>query len=112
MPPKPQSPLLCSEDLATPAFHWLGLRKILWIDLTGEEREWEAAYRKTRKGNLDGVTVICRIVHDQPDLDEVVLVSQFRPALGVLVMKAPAGLMDDNESAQEAASLRGNWNSS
>lgn len=85
MPPKPQSSSLSSQDLATPAFQWLGLRKILWRDPTGEEREWEASYRKSRKGNLDGVTAICRIVHDQPDLDEVVLVSQFRPALGVLV---------------------------
>lgn len=51
----------------------------------GEEREWEAAYRKSRKGDLDGVTALCRIIHDQPHLDELVLVSQFRPALGVEV---------------------------
>ncbi len=33
---------------------WVGLKAIKWVDPSGKERTWEAADRKTRKGEVDG----------------------------------------------------------
>ncbi|KAK7149998.1 hypothetical protein R3I94_009346 [Phoxinus phoxinus] len=85
---------------------WVKLEKTTYVDPSGSTRTWETAKRTTRVANsaADGVGIIAllkRTLHK----DCVVMVKQFRPPLGCNVLEFPAGLIDENESA-EAAALR------
>ncbi|KAG5186687.1 NUDIX hydrolase domain-like protein, partial [Tribonema minus] len=62
-------------------------------------REWEAAFRTTRKPGapLDAVYIVAERA------EELVVVSQFRPATGMHVIEFPAGLVDAGEDPAAAA---------
>uniref|UniRef100_A0A8C9T4C2 ADP-sugar pyrophosphatase n=1 Tax=Scleropages formosus TaxID=113540 RepID=A0A8C9T4C2_SCLFO len=85
---------------------WVRLEKTTYVDAAGTTRIWETAKRTTRRSTTtaDGVGIIAvlkRTLHK----DCMVLVKQFRPPLGCHTLEFPAGLIDDNETA-EAAALR------
>eukprot|EP00033_Pygsuia_biforma_P004157 GCRY01004561.1.p1 GENE.GCRY01004561.1~~GCRY01004561.1.p1 ORF type:complete len:209 (+),score=44.53 GCRY01004561.1:110-736(+) len=88
------------------------LRQVLiqYRDHNGEKREWESCERMTRKGDIDGVDIIATGFvpqaaeeADQKKEKQVILVHQFRPPVGAVVIEFPAGLIDEGESAAEAA---------
>lgn len=79
---------------------WLGLRRIQYLDPTGKERSWDCAVRKTRKGDVDAVAVLT-IVHRPGAEPHVLLVSQFRPPVGKVIVELPAGLIDAGEETDE-----------
>ncbi|KAJ8384334.1 hypothetical protein AAFF_G00205870 [Aldrovandia affinis] len=85
---------------------WLKLEKTTYVDPSGNTRTWETVKRTTRQANAiaDGVGIFAllkRTLHK----DCVVMVKQFRPPMGCYTLEFPAGLIDENESA-EAAALR------
>ncbi|PWY99167.1 hypothetical protein BCV70DRAFT_201375 [Testicularia cyperi] len=79
---------------------WVGLRAIEWIDPTGKERKWESADRKTRKGDVDAVAIMC-MIHRPSSEPHLLLISQFRPPVGKSCIEMPAGLIDQGEEGTE-----------
>ncbi|XP_069048624.1 ADP-sugar pyrophosphatase isoform X2 [Lepisosteus oculatus] len=84
---------------------WVKFEKTTYVDPSGNVRIWETVKRTTKKNSsADGVgifAVLKRTLH----YDCVVMVKQFRPPMGCYCLEFPAGLIDENESA-EAAALR------
>lgn len=66
------------------------------------QRVWEACQRTTRKGTVDGVAVLAE-VHRTNHPVSIILISQFRPPLGRQCLEVPAGLVDANETPEQAA---------
>lgn len=81
----------------TAAGRFLELRLLEYRDANGDNRHWECA---SRTGGCPGAVGI--IVHIIPD-DQLVLVRQFRPPLNAMSLEFPAGLVDADESVQQAA---------
>ncbi|MBN3316294.1 NUDT5 pyrophosphatase, partial [Atractosteus spatula] len=85
---------------------WVKFEKTTYVDPSGNVRIWETVKRTTKQKNssADGVgifAILKRTLH----YDCVVMVKQFRPPMGCYCLEFPAGLIDENESA-EAAALR------
>lgn len=76
--------------------HWLELIKTHWKLEDGSIYHWEGV---RRVGNRGCVMIIPRLKHS----GNFILVEQFRPALGSKTLEFPAGLIDEGESAQQAA---------
>eukprot|EP00741_Cyanophora_paradoxa_P018641 tig00021072_g17991.t1 len=92
-----------SKEVATDGGRWIKMMKIKWVDRKGRLRSWESCERTTRRGDVDGVGIVAIIREADPKDDKVILVSQYRPALGRLCIEVPAGLIDANETAADAA---------
>ncbi|XP_057180418.1 ADP-sugar pyrophosphatase [Triplophysa rosa] len=104
-PKKTTEPHVVKEEVLASG-KWVKLEKTTYVDPSGSTRIWETAKRTTRVAGTaaDGVGIIAllkRTLHK----DCVVMVKQFRPPMGCYTLEFPAGLIDENESA-EAAALR------
>ena len=86
-----------SETLFSGRF--LACRKIYYTDARGISRHWEAVDRTGSSGEAHAVFAVAKIMPD----DEIILVRQFRPPAGKLMVEFPAGLIDPGESAAETA---------
>ena len=75
---------------------FLALRRKSFIDDRGVARTWESADRVNSRG---AVLIAACIVPD----DEIVLVRQFRPPTGKVVVELPAGLIDPGETPASTA---------
>lgn len=65
---------------------------------------WDCCERTTRRGLYDGVEIIARVVYEGSQReDEVILVIQYRPPIRSYCVEFPAGLIDDNETPEQAA---------
>lgn len=88
-------------DIASGRF--IALRKLEYVDRHGNSRTWESADRVNgtpRRSTLpSAVLIIARIVPD----DELILVRQFRPPAGKLMIEFPAGLVDPGEDIETTA---------
>lgn len=96
-------PHVIKEELVASG-NWVKLEKTTYVDPSGSTRSWETVKRTTRVANTaaDGVGIIAllkRTLHK----DCVVMVKQFRPPMGCNTLEFPAGLIDENESAETAA---------
>ncbi|KAJ8068948.1 hypothetical protein OCU04_002629 [Sclerotinia nivalis] len=78
---------------------WTKLILSTYRDPRGKVRDWEHAERATRpkSSEVDGVGIVAIIQK------ETVLQKQYRPPLDKVVIEVPAGLVDDGETAEEAA---------
>ncbi|GBG29347.1 ADP-sugar pyrophosphatase [Hondaea fermentalgiana] len=94
--------LLKTEPVQPEGFKWVQLAKLTYEDAEGKERQWEMSMRSTRKGDVDGVAVVCRLLK-KGEKPKTVLVSQFRPPANAYVLEVPAGLVDEGETAEQAA---------
>lgn len=83
-----------SRDLGHGKF--LYLRELEYLDHRGMARKWESC---DRTGTGAGCFIFARIVPD----NEVLLIRQFRPPVGKLVLEFPAGLIDPGETPEETA---------
>ncbi|KDN53289.1 hypothetical protein K437DRAFT_219312 [Tilletiaria anomala UBC 951] len=90
------------EPVSDDQTKWVGLQAIKWIDPAGKERTWEAADRKTRKGEVDAVA-ICTIIERPSSEPHILLVSQYRPPVDGWVVEMPAGLVDQGEEGKEGS---------
>lgn len=77
---------------------FLTLGKLFYRDQRGVRRTWEAVDRRGT-GSRGAVFILARI---EPD-DEILLVRQFRPPAGRLMLEFPAGLIDPGEDPETAA---------
>lgn len=87
-----RSELLCSGK-------FLAYKKIYYTDAKGVARHWEAVDRTGSTGEAHAVFIVAKIVPD----NEIILVRQFRPPAGKLMVEFPAGLIDPGESAETTA---------
>jgi 8-oxo-dGTP pyrophosphatase MutT (NUDIX family) len=89
------------HDMASGRF--IALRKLEYVDRRGVLRSWESADRVNgtpRSSNRpSAVLIIARIVPD----NELLLVRQFRPPAGKLMVEFPAGLIDPGEDIETTA---------
>lgn len=104
MSTKTQEPKITSiTDLNSSEARWVGLKKVEFIDQTGTSRTWEIAARTTTaKSGVDAVTIGNILIHPSKP-PSTMLVIQYRPPLDKYTVEWPAGLVDEGESAEEAA---------
>jgi ADP-ribose pyrophosphatase len=77
--------------------------RIEYQEIDGKVRRWEAAQRTTRPSTsaVDAVHIIAKL--QKPSGPEILLQKQFRPPLNKVCIEFPAGLVDKNETPEEAA---------
>ncbi|KAK1756382.1 NUDIX hydrolase domain-like protein [Echria macrotheca] len=104
-PLKTQEPVITRiSDLPNSEAKWVALKKIEFVDQVGKARTWEVAVRKTRavKAGVDAVAIGNVLLHpDRPPSTMIVI--QYRPPLDAYTVEWPAGLIDADETAEEAA---------
>ncbi|XP_054844255.1 ADP-sugar pyrophosphatase isoform X1 [Eublepharis macularius] len=101
-PKSPQESILKEETIT--ARKWVKLEQTTYVDPTGKTRVWESVKRTTRREGVsaDGVAII-PVLQRTLHYDCMVLVKQFRPPMGRYCLEFPAGLIDENESPEDAA---------
>ncbi|KAL2173968.1 NUDIX hydrolase domain-like protein [Thermothelomyces heterothallicus CBS 202.75] len=106
MTKKIQEPTITSvTDLPTDEAKWIALQKISYVDQTGTARTWEAASRKTRaksSGGVDAVAIGNVLLYPSRP-PATLLVVQYRPPLDAYTVEWPAGLVDEEETPEQAA---------
>ncbi len=75
---------------------FLELKELQYEDAAGALRKWESCDRV----NSFSAAFICAVVVPG---DELVLIRQFRPPAGKLVLEFPAGLIDPGETPEQTA---------
>ncbi|KAI0057467.1 hypothetical protein BV25DRAFT_1920171 [Artomyces pyxidatus] len=97
--------ILSLEDLDTADAKWVSLKKIHWQDQEGKKRVWEAAQRRTRGASGIDAVAILALIHSKTKAFPVstIIVEQFRPPVDKFVVELPAGLIDANETPEQAA---------
>ena len=102
--PQTQTPKIVSvSDLPIDRAKWVSLKKVEFLDQTGTPRTWEIAVRKTTsKSGVDAVAMGNIFVHPSKP-SSTLLVIQYRPPVGKYTVEWPAGLIDGDETAEEAA---------
>jgi len=103
---KPQhTPTITSiTDLPTADAKWITLQRIAYTDQAGTARTWEAASRKTRARSAGLAAVAMGKVLLHPSRPPAtLLVIQYRPPLDAFTVEWPAGLIDEGETAEQAA---------
>lgn len=108
--PKTQEPVITSiTDLPVEEARWVTLQKINYIDQTGKPRTWEVASRKTRsaKAGVDAVAMGNILLSPSnakfPRPPSTMIIIQYRPPLDAYTVEWPAGLIDADETPEEAA---------
>jgi ADP-ribose pyrophosphatase len=97
--------VISTTEMSAAEARWVTLKKIKYLDQEGTERSWEFAERTTRKSSgIDGVAVLA-ILRSKTDAFPVstVVIEQYRPPVGNFIIELPAGLIDEGETAEQAA---------
>ncbi|KAG5821589.1 hypothetical protein H9Q71_000120 [Fusarium xylarioides] len=104
MSQKTQEPVVTkTSDLPLDEAKWITLKKIEYVDQVGKARTWEVATRKTRgKSGVDAVAMGNILLHPSKPASTL-LVIQYRPPLNAYTIEWPAGLIDAEETVEEAA---------
>ena len=82
---------------------WTQLNKIEWTDQTGRERVWECASRKTRGSKGVDAVAIAPILRHPNKPPSTIIIIQYRPPVQSYCVEYPAGLIDADETPEEAA---------
>ncbi|KAI1635978.1 NUDIX hydrolase domain-like protein [Biscogniauxia mediterranea] len=95
--------VLSEEPLANTEAVWTKLVKLNYSDCKGQTRTWESAERTTRpkSSGIDGVGIVAILEH--PEGPRIVLQKQYRAPIDKVCIEVPAGLIDEGETAEEAA---------
>lgn len=101
---KTQEPIITKiSDLPIEEAKWITLKKIDYVDQVGKSRTWEVAERKTRgKAGVDAVAMGNILLHPSKPASTMIVI-QYRPPLDAFTVEWPAGLVDAEETAEEAA---------
>ena len=83
---------------------WIRTGLITYNDSSGGERKYETVERTTRKGELDGVDVLAFLTSNRLIMKgrHLILVLTYRPPVDRICIEFPAGLAEENETAEEA----------
>jgi ADP-ribose pyrophosphatase len=104
MPPPTALKVTSLVDLPSSDAKWIKLQKASYTDAKGVPRDWELASRKTTSSSgIDAVAMGNIIYHASNKPPTTILVIQFRPPVNALTVEWPAGLIDANETPEEAA---------
>ncbi len=76
--------------------NWLNILQATFLDKYNNKRKWEFV---ERKGKRKVVTMICR----SPSSGKILLIKQPRIPIDSVEISFPAGLVDENETIEEAA---------
>ncbi|KAH8879336.1 hypothetical protein GQ53DRAFT_756065 [Thozetella sp. PMI_491] len=97
------SHVVSTEPLLETEAVWTKLVKKTYKDPNGVTRTWESAERRTRPKScdIDGVGIVA--ILEKETGPEIVLQKQYRPPLDKIVIEIPAGLIDEGETAEQAA---------
>ncbi|XP_066038815.1 ADP-sugar pyrophosphatase isoform X2 [Chamaea fasciata] len=100
---KPAKQFVLKEEVIVER-QWLKLAETTYTDPFGKTRTWETVKRTGNKKGVtaDGVAVIA-VLQRTLHYDCIVLVKQFRPPINGYCLEFPAGLIEENESAESAA---------
>lgn len=82
---------------------WIKLQKATYTDAKGKERIWELASRNTTSASGVDAVAMGNIIYHPTNPPSTILVIQFRPPVNAFTIEWPAGLIDANETAEEAA---------
>jgi len=85
---------------------WLSLKTLTYKDKTGKERKWDMCSRTTKSSDnkADAVVIVPLLKrYGQEDEIDTILVEQFRPPVDSYTVEFPAGLIDKDETPEEAA---------
>lgn len=90
---------------------WLELQTLQWTDQDGKTRFWDVATRTTKQkdskdnSKADAVVIIPLLRHSATDHHNIdtLLVRQYRPPVGQITVEFPAGLIDKEETVEQAA---------
>lgn len=78
---------------------WIKFKRALCLTKNNKTIEWDYVSRDTAV-----VTVICKSVRENIyEKDKYLLITQYRPSVNCIVLEFPAGLVDDGETAVDAA---------
>jgi ADP-ribose pyrophosphatase len=101
---KTQEPVINKvSDLPINDARWVTLKRIDYTDQVGVDRTWEVATRKTRgKAGVDAVAMGNVLLHPSRPPSTLVVI-QYRPPLDAYTVEWPAGLIDAEETAEQAA---------
>ncbi|KAF2281417.1 uncharacterized protein EI97DRAFT_366997 [Westerdykella ornata] len=100
----PQPPKVTSvTPLPTSEAKWIEFQKITWSDQTGKSRVWEAASRKTRGAAGVDAVAISTILRHPARPPSTLIILQYRPAVDAVCVEFPAGLVDAEETPEEAS---------
>ncbi|PPQ63203.1 hypothetical protein CVT24_005748 [Panaeolus cyanescens] len=100
------NPRIISRVEMSPAdAKWITLKKIKYVDQEGVERLWECAERRTRKSTGVDAVAIFAIIRSKTNAfpPSTVVIEQYRPPIGKVIVELPAGLIDEGESAESTA---------
>ncbi|KAG6878765.1 hypothetical protein C0993_008064 [Termitomyces sp. T159_Od127] len=116
----PTPRVIAAAPLATADAKWISLKKLTYLDADGKQRAWEYAERKTRKASgVDGeplvfeadqssstsAVAILAILRSKTNAFPVstIVIEQYRPPIDKYIIELPAGLVDEDESPEQAA---------
>jgi ADP-ribose pyrophosphatase len=104
MSQKTQEPIINKvTELSAADARWVTLQRLDYTDETGKDRTWEVATRKTRgKAGVDAVAIGNVLLHPSRPASTLVVI-QYRPPLDSYTVEWPAGLIDADETAEQAA---------
>ncbi|KAH7889878.1 NUDIX hydrolase domain-like protein [Phlebopus sp. FC_14] len=97
--------VLSTAPLESKDAKWIALKKINWSDQDGRQRVWECAERKTRgTAGVDAVAIFA-ILRSKTNAFPLstVIIEQYRPPIDRIIVELPAGLVDEDETAEDAA---------
>ncbi|KFH45655.1 ADP-ribose pyrophosphatase-like protein [Hapsidospora chrysogenum ATCC 11550] len=97
--------VLSTVPLLDDEARWINLVKITYQDPKGASRTWESAERRTRPkdGEIDGVGIVAILNNPTTGRKELLLQRQYRPPVDCVTIEVPAGLVDADETAEQAA---------
>lgn len=104
---KPSSLSLPRIDSVTPvaSTQWLALQTLSWTDQEGKARKWDVATRTTKRARdkADAVVIVPLLRKAGSSKVETLLLDQYRPPVGRVTVEFPAGLIDKDETPEDAA---------
>ncbi|KAI1379868.1 ADP-ribose pyrophosphatase [Hypoxylon crocopeplum] len=95
--------VISTELLENKDAKWINLVKITYEDQNGHVRTWEAMNRPGRSTASAVHAVQMVAVLQKSTGPELLLEKQFRAPAGKIVIEFPAGLVDEGETAEQAA---------
>lgn len=100
----PYEAKVTSIEKSTEGGNWIQTRKINYTDPNNNPRVWEMAIRTTRSAttSIDAVSIVL-ILKTPSQVDQLLLIKQFRPPTSQVVIELPAGLIDANETIESTA---------
>ena len=83
---------------------WLTLQMLSFTDQDGKTQEWDSVARAVKQSSdkADAVVVVPLLCKKGSKEVKTLIVKQFRPPIGKVMVSFPAGLINEGKSPQDA----------